>query len=428
MIFLLIVVFIYWRLNRQLQNRLLLTASLIFYASWDWRYLFLLLLSTGIDFFAAIEIHKANEQTRRKAFLVLSVGINLLILGCFKYFNFFMSGMDSLLLSLGFNPHTWHLSLILPIGISFYTFQAISYVVDVYRRELEPTDSLENYVLFICFFPQLVAGPIERACNLLTQFANERQFVFDKFKTGLSLILWGLLKKVVIADNVSFYVDQAFGVRNPSTLLIICATFGYGLQIYSDFSGYSDIARGSARLLGFELMANFNSPYLARNPQDFWKRWHISLSNFVRDYIYLPLGGSHCSKLRYVFNLLMTWLLMGLWHGAAVPFLLWGLWHGMWISIWKFFRGRERTEISTGGAFDFFSIGFTFVLMNLGWLLFRAKTLSQLSSFFSSAALKQSIPDFRISYLYLLIFCFYSLPLWLALLGKSYLKDHQINS
>ena len=311
--------------KKDLQNFLLLVASYIFYGSWDWRFLSLIILSTMIDYFCGQGIGMTDNKKKKRVFLIVSVVANLGILGFFKYSGFFVREFGHLLSLLGFQANMPALNFILPAGISFYTFQTMSYTIDVYRGELKPQKSFLNFATFVSFFPQLVAGPIERATNLMNQIDNERRIEFEKVIEGLRLYVWGVFKKVVIADNLAPIVDSimlAPGEHNAWELMIAGTAFAF--QIYGDFSGYSDMARGIARMMGFELMQNFNLPYFSKGIRDFWRRWHISLSTWLRDYVYIPLGGNRKGKLRTYINLNLTMLIGGFWHGASWNFILWG--------------------------------------------------------------------------------------------------------
>lgn len=317
---------LYFYAKLRMQNVILLAASYFFYGYWDPRFLSLLVISTIVDYFASIKIEEHRENhSRAKLYLYLSICSNLGILGFFKYFNFFAGSTKELLQVFGFHPDFATLTIILPMGISFYTFQTMSYTIDVYRGEIKPERNFLDFALFVTFFPQLVAGPIERAKDLLPQIIKERTITFDKIKEGSFLILLGYFKKIYIADNLSGLVDPIFNpnanVSGADALLGACMFY---IQIYGDFSGYSDIARGIARYMGFDLMVNFNHPMLSVNPSDFWRRWHISLMNWLRDYIYIPLGGRNVSVFRQHVNSLIVFVLSGLWHGASWHFVAWG--------------------------------------------------------------------------------------------------------
>lgn len=321
-LFLVLVTVAYWSLAHKNQNRLLLLASYIFYGWWDWRFLGLMAASTVVDYFIARQIGKQGDQRVRKLLLTTSLVLNFGFLGFFKYFGFFLDSFARMADMLGMHniPHAlW--AIILPPAISFYTFQEVAYIVDVYFRKLEPADSLLEYAVFISFFPHLIAGPIQRPSHLLPQVQHERRFDYSRFYDGCMLILLGLFRKCVIADSCAQVANAAFshGARNGWETLL--GMYAFAFQIYADFSGYSDMARGSAQLLGFHFMVNFRQPYLATSLQDFWRRWHISLSTWLRDYLYIPLGGSRRGNVRTYFNLMTTMLLGGLWHGASFNFV-----------------------------------------------------------------------------------------------------------
>ena len=416
LLFLSAVVAIYWKLNRDNQNRLLLAASYLFYGSWDWRFLFLIFTSTAFDFYVGKRIHAALTQRERKAYLITSLVFNVGLLCFFKYINFFTGSMTALLRTLGFDVPAIYLDIILPIGISFLTFQTMSYPIDIYRKKIAPEPSLRDFALFLVFFPQLVAGPIERAAHLLPHITRERTFGRRKMRVGIELILWGLIKKVFIADNIAYYVNIIFDLTNPSTLMIAVGTLGFGIQIFSDFSAYSDIARGSGRLLGFDLVKNFHAPYLSRNIIQFWKRWHISLSLWIRDYIYIPLGGNRCSPTRNFRNLFVTWFLCGLWHGASWHFVAWGLYHGMLIGLYRAVqRAHPARELPKN-----LSIAATFLAVTAGWLLFRIDSIAALGRYFSPETLSASGRDIGPALLVLLLFLFYCLPYLLSAARKRW--------
>lgn len=384
LVFFVIVLGAYWIMSRKAQNRFLLVASYVFYGAWDYRFLSLILLSTFVDYFVGNRMYAAEASAKRKQLLAVSVVVNLVILGFFKYFNFFAGSLQDLVGLFGFELSTFSLTIVLPVGISFYTFQTMSYTIDIYKGKLEPSRDFLDFALFVAFFPQLVAGPIERAVNLLPQVYKKRKFDLDQFGGGCYLILWGLFKKVVIADNLAVTVDQIFakseGFYSGEVLI---GVLYFAFQIYCDFSGYSDIARGVAKTLGFELMVNFNLPYIARNPSDFWLRWHISLSSWLRDYLYIPLGGNRHGNLMTYRNLILTMLLGGLWHGAAWNFVVWGLFHGLilaghrkYTEIREKFSGPAKRKATWYGIA--FSVTVMFVFTLYGWLLFRAHTFAQI--------------------------------------------------
>lgn len=412
--FLLFIVIFYWFLPRIGQNILLLVSSYFFYATWDWRYLSIIIFLTLANYYLGDKIWNSKSEKQKKIYAIIGIVIDVAILGFFKYYNFFLDSLDTLLSIFGLSVTILHLDIILPIGISFYTFQKIAYLYDLYKGKTEPADSILTFALFSCFFPQLVAGPIEKPSHLLPQFQNERKWELNKVIEGVDLIFWGMLKKIFIADNMAYYVNIIFSLKDPSTLLILVATFAFGIQIYTDFSGYSDIAKGSARLLGIDLIRNFNHPYLSNSPQDFWKRWHISLSQWIRDYIYIPLGGSRCSRGRHILNLFIAWFICGLWHGAAWNFVLWGLYNGILVSLsglWKRGKKCNRLPITFIGII---LVIVTYIIMNLGWLLFRVEDVSDIWKYFSNEAILRSSGDIIISVIIILTMLFYSLPLLIA--------------
>ena len=328
LLFLPTVFLLYWFVfNKQikLQNLLLLAVSYVFYGWWDWRFLSLIVFSSIIDFYCGIYINKSKSEQLKKRWLILSMLVNLGFLGVFKYFNFFSKSLEEALHSVGYQIDTLTLNIILPVGISFYTFQTMSYTIDVYRNKLKPTKDSVAFFAFVSFFPQLVAGPIERATNLLPQFYKKRTLDYNQATDGLRQILWGLFKKIVIADNCAIIVNQIFDNYtdyNASTLIIGAIFFAF--QIYGDFSGYSDIAIGTSRLFGFNLMQNFAFPYFSRDIAEFWRRWHISLSTWFRDYVYIPLGGSRGGISMKIRNTFIIFIVSGFWHGANWTFIIWG--------------------------------------------------------------------------------------------------------
>jgi len=365
----------------------LLAASYVFYGYWDWRFCSLLLISTVVDFYVGRALHGAGDARRRKHLLWVSCGVNLGILAVFKYFNFFI---DSILAT-GLGVDFLHLHIILPVGISFYTFQTMSYTIDIYRRRLEPTDSLVDFALFVSFFPQLVAGPIERARNLLPQIAQLGRPSSVQVREGLALLAIGYFKKVLIGDAAGRIVDNVFGqheLYNSAELLSALVLFS--IQIYADFSGYSNIARGLAKLLGIELMKNFEQPYLSANITEFWRRWHISLSSWLRDYLYISLGGNRRGNGRTYVNLMTTMLLGGLWHGAAWTFVVWGGLHGLYLAVHKMILGDRRIadRFEWRGPASLVTwlggVAVTNVLVLLTWLFFRAENFDQAWYFLGS--------------------------------------------
>ncbi|MGC9327106.1 MAG: MBOAT family O-acyltransferase, partial [Candidatus Hinthialibacter sp.] len=360
------------------QKLILLAGSYYFYAYWDWRFLSLIFISTLVDFIAGKLMSQCENPKTRKSLLVLSLTVNLGLLGFFKYFNFFIDAAQALLAPLGFHLQSLH--IILPVGISFYTFQTLSYTIDIYRKKLEPCHDFFDFALFVSFFPQLVAGPIVRAADFLPQLQTPRRFTLERSYCGGRQFIIGLFKKVFIADRLAMFVDVVFanaGAFDGVTTWL--AVIAYAIQIYCDFSGYSDMAIGLARILGFDFHANFNHPYIASSIQDFWRRWHISLSTWLRDYLYIPLGGSRCGKIRTYINLMITMLLGGLWHGAAWTFVFWGGFHGASLAINRW-QTEHRKSSPPSQKHPWNRIGgwlLTMAVVLIGWVFFRAPTFSQ---------------------------------------------------
>jgi alginate O-acetyltransferase complex protein AlgI len=378
-LFLIFITLLYWRLPFRKQNYLLLAASYFFYAWWDWRFLFLMAGSTLVDFVVARKIAASSDERTRRALLIFSLILNFSFLGVFKYFNFFVDSMAHLATLLGMQQipvSVWR--ILLPPGISFYTFQEVAYIVDVYRRKLEPAKSLVDYALFISLFPHLIAGPIQRPSHLLPQVQKPRMWEPAKAFDGLILILEGLFRKVVIADNCALIANAAFGgsFGGPNTMTVLLGTYAFAWQIYGDFSGYSSIARGSAQLLGFHFMVNFRQPYLAESLQDFWRRWHISLSTWLRDYLYIPLGGNRLGNVRTYINLMLTMLLGGLWHGANWTFVIWGGIHGVGLAIERLLTGTREVASSSNFIVRWGRRIIIFNLVCLAWIFFRVSSLS----------------------------------------------------
>lgn len=378
LIFLPAVFFIYWAFARNFktQNWIILIASYIFYGSWDPRFLILLFISSSVDFFCGIRMHRSPTAGARKFYLTVSLISNLGILAFFKYFNFFAESFKQLCHSLGWNVDMPLLHIILPVGISFYTFQSLSYTFDVYRGRMKPTEDAVAFFAFLSFFPQLVAGPIERARNLLGQFLVSRHFDYLKAKEGLRQILWGFFKKLVIADRLAPHVEAIFADPSGmnSTDLALGVLF-FSFQIYCDFSGYSDIAIGTARLFGHELMRNFNYPYFSRNIIEFWQRWHISLSTWFRDYVYIPLGGNRGNESGHKRNILLTFALSGLWHGAKWTFIYWGVLHALYY-ILTLAVAKEGT-VRRSCMVEWLQMSATFILVGIGWVFFRSTDIHQ---------------------------------------------------
>jgi D-alanyl-lipoteichoic acid acyltransferase DltB (MBOAT superfamily) len=395
LIFLPIVLIVYYLLSHRRQNAFLVLASCFFYASWDWRFLFPLLFSTTTDYFCAAKMEASHQRgediTARRKYLLVSLITNLGLLGTFKYFNFFVDSVHDFATLFGLQIPTPAMRVILPIGISFYTFQALSYTIDVYRGKLHATRSFWDFFLAVLFFPHLVAGPIQRASNLISQVVMPRRTSSGQVVDGLHLIIWGFFKKVVVADGLAPLVDQIFGLHAVQGGETVVAVVAFAFQIYCDFSGYTDIARGVAKLFGFEFMLNFNLPYFATNPSDFWQRWHISLSTWLRDYLYISLGGNRGSRLQIYRNLMVTMILGGLWHGAAWNFVAWGLYHGLLLVGHRLATPTlERAGRFTVGwlraPWLLTRIALMFGLTCYGWLLFRAKSFGQIAHMTASLA------------------------------------------
>ena len=379
-----VVLALYTVLPHRGQNRMLLVASYLFYAAWDWRFLGLIVLSTGVDYLVGLRLAQENEEGRRRALLTVSLVTNLGMLGIFKYLGFFVGGFSDMLVAIGLAADPAVLGIVLPVGISFYTFQTLSYTIDVYRRDLEPSDDVLDFALFVAFFPQLVAGPIERASNLLPNIARPRRITWDGVSRGAVLCLLGLIKKVVIADGVAGSVDAVFTGADPTRWDVIVGSWLFAVQIYGDFSGYTDIARGVAMILGFGLMRNFAQPYFAANPQEFWRRWHISLSTWLRDYLYISLGGNRGGRVATYRNLMLTMVLGGLWHGAAWNFVLWGAYQGGLLAVHRAIVGPRAGAARRSALAPFWRIlkvAAFFQVVCYGWLLFRATSLDQIVDF-----------------------------------------------
>ncbi len=363
------------RSRLHLRNALIVAASYLFYGWWDWRFLGLILLSSVVDFRVGLALGRSTNPRSRRAWLGLSLAFNLGTLAAFKYFGFFLDSLLAVLDSLGVTHPSWSWNVILPVGISFYTFQTLGYTIDVYRRTIEPTRDPLAFLAFVSFFPQLVAGPIERAAHLLPQFQQTRTLRLDDIETGLWLILWGLFKKVVVADQLAPIAELAFDHDLRSAPLLLLGTLAFAGQIYGDFSGYSDVARGLALALGFDLMRNFDRPYTATSVRDFWRRWHISLSTWIRDYVYIPLGGNRGPEHRVAFHLLLTFTLAGLWHGASWNFVLWGAWHGLALAVQRAWTLRSTRRLPTP-----LSWSLTAITVGYGWILFRSATPGALAA------------------------------------------------
>jgi D-alanyl-lipoteichoic acid acyltransferase DltB (MBOAT superfamily) len=419
LLFLPTVFILYWFVfnkNLKIQNLLILLSSYVFYGWWDYRFLSLIFLSTIVDYFIGLHIPKQDSEKKQKLLLLCSVLFNLSILGFFKYYNFFVDSWIDFFSSVGYEiKSVWTLNIILPVGISFYTFQTMSYTIDIYRKKLEPTKDVISFASFVSFFPQLVAGPIERASNLLPQILKKRQFNYNQAIQGLRLIIWGMFKKVVIADSLAPIVDNIFSnYQDLGGGVLWLGAIYFAFQIYCDFSGYSDIAIGTSKLFGFEIMSNFKFPYLSRNIGEFWRRWHISLSSWFRDYLYIPLGGSKEGRWKSLRNIFIIFLVSGLWHGANWTFIFWGLFHSiLFIPSFIFKTNRKYTNsIIAENTFlptikEFSQIGVTFLLVTIGWVFFRSQTIVDSFSYLNQMLFEFNFPTkFRLGFLYVLLIFF----------------------
>ncbi|MBT6383728.1 MAG: MBOAT family protein [Flavobacteriales bacterium] len=406
-VFLPIVFILYWFLfksNLKLQNLLIVVSSYVFYGWWDWRVLSLIVFSTAVDYTVGQYLRNEENQLRRKVLLWTSILVNLGFLCLFKYYNFFIDNFTAAFSFFGTEISASSLDIILPVGISFYTFQTLSYTIDVYKQKLEPTKDIIAFSAFVSFFPQLVAGPIERATNLLPQFYKERKFDYSRAVDGMRQILWGLFKKIVIADNCAQYANEIFNnsADYGGSTLILGALF-FTFQIYGDFSGYSDIAIGTSRLFGFNLKQNFAFPYFSRDIAEFWRRWHISLSTWFRDYLYIPLGGSRGGAMMKVRNTFIIFIVSGFWHGANWTFIVWGALNAIYfLPILLTNRNRKNIDtVASGRLFpspnEFLSMGATFGLTVIAWVFFRAENMGHamayISEIFSSSTF--NIPEIR---------------------------------
>ena len=410
LVFLAVVLATYWALPRRGQNVLLVFASYLFYG-WEHPWFLLpLWASTVVDYSCAIAME--HLPARRRLFLIVSIVASVALLATFKYAGFAVDNLNVLLREFGADPLRNALRLELPAGLSFYTFQSIGYVVDVYRGRVRAVRNLLDYTLYVTFFPQLVAGPIERAGHMLPQYRATRRFDAEEWRIGLGLMLWGFFKKLVIADNAAIVANKIFALSGASFPVLWAGVFAFAVQIYADFSGYTDIARGTARLLGIELMKNFDHPYLASSPADFWRRWHISLSTWLRDFIYIPLGGSRCGTARASFNLLATFTISGLWHGASWNFVIWGVYWGLLILAqrllgWAGIARRIPWLVK---------VIITFGVTCFGWLLFRERNLGQLAHDLVQSPFSASAEQWRIGAYFAVLVLLYSMPLVIHLL------------
>lgn len=435
-IFLPIVFFLYWFMtnkNLKLQNLLLLVASYYFYACWDWRFMFLLMFSTFLDYYTGLKIEESKNQNLRKFWLWLSVGINLGFLGFFKYYNFFAENFAEMLQNFGLQVNPWTLKVILPVGISFYTFHGLSYVLDIYFKRIKAERNFVEYAVFVSFFPLLVAGPIERATHLLPQIKVKREFSYEKAVDGMRQILWGLFKKMVIADNCAIFANQIFAnsAHSSGSELVLGALF-FTFQIYGDFSGYSDIALGTARLFGIDLLRNFAFPYFSRDIAEFWRRWHISLSSWFRDYLYIPLGGSKGGNWMRIRNTFAIFLVSGFWHGANWTFIIWGFLNALFIMPSIILKtNRNNLEIVAMNKLipslrDVFNILLTFSLTVFAWIFFRAESvhhaIEYIVGIFNASLF--TVPDVKTAaHATLILIAFFMLIEWIGREHQFALQD-----
>lgn len=413
LVFLVVVLGLYWSLPRRAQNFLLLFASYLFYG-WEhpW-FLPPLWASTLVDYSCALGMERFPRW--RRVFLITSIAGSVALLATFKYYGFALENINAVLANFGAEPLRDTLRLALPAGLSFYTFQSIGYVVDVYRGRVKAVRDLPDYALYVTFFPQLVAGPIERAAHMLPQYRCARKFDAETWRVALGLILWGYFKKVVIADNAAVVANKIFALTEPSFPLIWAGAFAFAVQIYADFSGYTDIARGTARLLGIDLMKNFNHPYLASSPADFWRRWHISLSTWFRDYIYVPLGGNRGGIVRASFSLLATFTLSGLWHGASWNYVIWAVYWGVLILLQRFVGWLGVAQKIPWSA----KVAITFGATCFGWLLFRERDLGQIAHDLSQSPFAASAEEWRIAIYFGVLGLIYAVPLVIHMLATE---------
>lgn len=444
--FLPVVFIIYWALKNQIkyQNLFLLLASYIFYGWWDWRFLSLIIFSTFCDFLIALSLSKSSKQSTKTSLLWLSVFINITLLGFFKYFNFFIDNFIEAFSLFGNKINIRALNLVLPVGISFYTFQTLSYTIDVYHKRLTPTKDFLTFSAFVIFFPQLVAGPIEKASNLLPQFKQKKIFNYNSVVDGLRQILWGFFKKIVIADTCAIYADLIFNdYNNYSGFTLFFGAILFAFQIYGDFSGYSDIAIGTARLFGFNLIQNFNFPYFSRDIAEFWRRWHISLSTWFRDYLYIPLGGSKGSLATKIRNIFIIFIVSGFWHGANWTFIAWGVLNAIFFlpllisNKNRRFVNKPLSNTNFPKFKEFFQILFTFILISISWIFFRSNDLYSAFEFiylmitgiFKKVGLVQILDlfYFKIGWEFTLIFLFFIVFEWLGKENQYAIEKFFIN-
>ena len=430
-VFLPVIFLLYWFVipkQAKPQNILVLVSSYVFYGWWDWRFLCLILFSSVVDYGIGVRLHKSTNDKYRKRLLWISIFTNLGLLGFFKYYNFFAQSFVDAFTLFGKPIALESLDIILPVGISFYTFQSLSYSIDVYRKKLDATTDWLSFLCYVSFFPQLVAGPIERAKNLLPQFYKLRKFDYNQATDGLRQMLWGFFKKVVVADNCARYVRIIFDSaedQSGSTLFLGAVLFSF--QIYGDFSGYSDIAIGSAKLFGFDFKQNFRVPYFSRNIAEFWRRWHISLSTWFRDYLYIPLGGSHGSKTKVLRNIFIIFIISGLWHGANWTFVCWGFLHALFfVPLFLFKTNRKYLNVVSQGRFiprpkELALMCSTFLIVTLAWVFFRANDLSAALAYFKTMFSSSlfSKPEFMLEEKMLLSLFFIGILIIIEWLGRE---------
>ena len=425
-------------LKGKFRNILVVGASYYFYGRWDWRFLSLVWISTLLDYFIGKWLDRETDPRKRKQFLILSIAVNLGILGFFKYYDFFISNFALLLEGFGFHPSITLLELILPPGISFYTFQTMSYSIDIYRRKIKHEDNLVDFACYVAFFPQLIAGPIERAGDLLPQFkkSDSVALTLTGFALGVRLFCWGLFKKLFVADNLAMIADTVFDDPGKfDSLSLLVAVYAFSFQIYCDFSGYSDMARGLGKMMGIELSINFNLPHFSTSVRDFWRRWHITLSTWLRDYIYIPLGGSRKGLSRTIYNLILTMFLCGLWHGAGWNFILWGVYNGVLMSMERLFENHSFTRAWRSWP-TIIRVATTFHLVIFGWIIFRAQNMEilgvYLSRLFDLNVILETAHNFTPNLIndgfrFSLAFCFYLFPLLIIQYLQYRKNDHTVD-
>ena len=419
-IFFILIFALYWLTKkRSTQNILLVCTSAIFYG-WVHPWFLILLYSSAILDFNMGKL-MVSKPEKKKVFLWISMIGNLGMLGYFKYCNFFIDNFNAIFSSIGVGASISNLNIFLPVGISFYTFQTMSYTIDIYRGEFKPRKNFIDYLSFISFFPQLVAGPVERAATLLPQMEVKREFSWEKISSGFQLMLWGAFKKVWVADVISLYVDRIFQLEAPSSAMIWAATLGFTIQILADFSGYTDIARGAARMLGFELMLNFDHPYLARNPSQFWRRWHISFSTWIKDYLYIPLGGSKGTESTRIKASYGAMLLSGLWHGPYWSFILWGAYHATLLTAYRHIGGKIPRTIRKATWAQPFAVSLMFLFTMLSWMIFRETNINRIGQYLSLSPFAGTSEEWLAASIMFGMCLFVSIPLIVAVIIEKQL-------